>query len=81
MFGVVSLTMGNSALPFVNGLARKPGSLGQLLLRKALFPAQLTNGFSQCHLYALLFWFQYPTAGQNAPERPLCKPVNSGLHF
>ena len=39
IFGVVSLTMGNSVLPFGNGLVGHAELLRQLLLREVLLPA------------------------------------------
>ena len=41
ILGVVSLTMGNSALPFADGFIRNIQAGGKLLLGHALFPAQL----------------------------------------
>ena len=41
MFGVVSLTMGNSGFPAGDGLPGHENLLGQLLLRKALLRSEL----------------------------------------
>ena len=46
MFGVVSLTMGNSVFPLADRLARHLKYFGQLLLRQAAGAAQRLQLFS-----------------------------------
>ena len=49
MFGVVSLTMGNSAFPFGNRLRRHPDALRQSLLRHASAQSVHADFFTHIH--------------------------------
>ena len=51
--GVVSLTLGNSGLPFADGLPADPQPLRQPLLRITRFFTVVCNTLSQCHIFLL----------------------------
>ena len=53
MFGVVSLTMGNSLLPLGVGLPRHPGDFRRLLLRQPLKAAQQNEIIGEHKLHFL----------------------------
>ena len=57
---VVSLTLGNSALPLADGLARHIQRGGQRLLGEAAIIAQAADFFSHFHVVVLLFCLLWP---------------------
>ena len=63
---VVSLTLGNSALPFGNGLPGYIQPFRQLLLRPFVLLPQKCNFFRQDHFFTPLFPFQAITAARTA---------------
>ena len=54
MFGVVSLTMGNSALPFADGGVRDEQALGKFLLGQAQLLAPLADEAAECFLFSMI---------------------------
>ena len=60
MFGVVSLTMGNSGFPVGNGLARDVDLFRQLLLRKRERGAMCLDLITEFHKCLLCVSFDLP---------------------
>ena len=61
IFGVVSLTMGNSGLPLAHCLARHLQLLGKLFLGQAAAAAQKLQSFSKSHILPpsiVVSWYQ-----------------------
>ena len=74
IFGVVSLTMGNSALPFADGLVGDAQPVGCVLLGHARVLSegrQIGAGFCGIHIMVTLLsvWSQYAADGAGRPSR------------
>ena len=59
MFGVVSLTMGNSVFPVRNRLSADKERLRELLLRQPLFAARLPDFFAEALHYGFVSCEKY----------------------
>lgn len=78
---MVSLTMGNFAFPFRDGLPGHAQPVGQLLLRKALCLSEALNSVRDCHELHFLSEPHYSRGGGCVSTMLPGHFGNPGLHF